>query len=191
MDRDYDLTSTPPNEGRIKEYARDDQWIVAFLRKEPVGHIATRWGDQPFITPSTFWYDLERHEIYFHSNIVGRIRANAERHEQVCFECSRVGKPLPSNIALQFSIQYASVIAFGKIRILEVKTEQERALYGLIEKYFPGMEPGEAYRPITDGELNQTSVYAIAIESWSGKENWKQEAAQGEDWPPLEEKWIS
>jgi nitroimidazol reductase NimA-like FMN-containing flavoprotein (pyridoxamine 5'-phosphate oxidase superfamily) len=191
MAKDYNLTETPLNEGRIKEYSRDDAWIITFLEQEPVGHIATRWDDQPFITPSTFWYDPERHQIYFHSNIVGRIRANAERHQQVCFECSRAGKPLPSNLALEFSFQYASVIAFGKIQIMEGKAEQERALYGLIEKYFPGMEPGKEYRPITEQELARTSVYAIEIESWSGKENWKFEATQGEEWDPLPAEWLS
>jgi nitroimidazol reductase NimA-like FMN-containing flavoprotein (pyridoxamine 5'-phosphate oxidase superfamily) len=191
MTKDNGLTKIPINEGRIKEYARDDAWIAAFLQEEQVGHIATRWEGQPFITPSTFWYDPERHEIYFHSSIVGRIRTNVERHQQVSFECSRAGKPLASNIALEFSFQYASVIAFGVIRILEEEAEQERALYGLIEKYFPGMKPGVDYRPITEQELARTSVYAIEIKSWSGKENWKLEAAQGDGWPPLAEEWIS
>lgn len=190
MTKDYDLSKTPPNEQRIPEYARDDPWIIKLLQEEAIGHIATRWDDQPFITPSTFWYDSERHEIYFHSNIVGRVRANAERHDLVCFECSRVGKPLPSNIALEFSFQFASVIAFGRIRILEDKPEQERALYGLIEKYFPGMKPGEEYRPITDKEMARTSVYAIKIDSWSGKENWKLQASQGEEWAALPSQWI-
>jgi hypothetical protein len=30
------------------------------------------------------------------------------------------------------------------------------------------MTAGKEYRPITDEELKRTSVYAIAIESWSG-----------------------
>ncbi|NIM04744.1 MAG: pyridoxamine 5'-phosphate oxidase family protein, partial [Armatimonadetes bacterium] len=70
----------------------------------------------------------------------GRIRANAERHEEVCFEASEAGRLLPSNVALEFSLQYASVIAFGRIRILEDEAGKKRALYGLIEKYFPGMQ---------------------------------------------------
>jgi len=46
--------------------------------------------------------------------------------------------------------------------------EQHHALYGLLKKYFPTMTPGQEYRPITDQELKRTSVYAIAIDSWSG-----------------------
>jgi hypothetical protein len=42
-----------------------------------------------------------------------------------------------------------------------------------------------AYRPIIDQELSRTSVYAILLESWSGKENWPEEAEQSDEWPSL------
>jgi len=44
----------------------------------------------------------------------------------------------------------------------------------LLDKCFPDLKAGRDYRPITDSELARTSVYAIAIESWSGKENWRE-----------------
>jgi nitroimidazol reductase NimA-like FMN-containing flavoprotein (pyridoxamine 5'-phosphate oxidase superfamily) len=187
MSQDYNLTVTPPNVQRIPEYARDDEWIRGFMRRVRIGHVATRWDDQPFITPTTFWYDEEQHEIIFHSNIVGRVRANIERHNQICFEASESGRFLPSNVALEFAAQYASVIAFGTVRIIKDTAEKRRGLYGLLDKYFPGMAAGKEYRPITDTELAHTSVYAISIESWSGKENWPEEAEQSDEWAPLEE----
>jgi nitroimidazol reductase NimA-like FMN-containing flavoprotein (pyridoxamine 5'-phosphate oxidase superfamily) len=187
MPKDYSLTATPPNEQRRLKYAQDDVWIRDFITRVKVGHIATRWDEQPFITPTNFWYDPDRHEIYFHSNIIGRLRANLERHPEVCFEAFEAGDLLPSNVALEFSQQYESVIAFGKIRIIQDEEEQRQALYGLIEKYFPEMKPGEHYRPITDQELSRTTVYAIAIQSWSGKRNWKERAVQSDEWPPLSE----
>ena len=185
MSKDYRLEVTPHNAQRRAKYAQDDEWVRAFLARARVGHVATRWDGQPFITPTLFWYDPQRHEIYFHSNLTGRVRANAERHPEVCFEASEMGKLLPSNVALEFSIQYESVIAFGKIRVVEAKEEQCRALYWLLEKYFPAMKPGEHYRPIVDEELRRTSVYAIAVESWSGKRNWKERADQSDEWAPL------
>jgi hypothetical protein len=185
MPKDYSLTVTPANQQRRPEHARDDEWTRAFLRRAQIGHIATRWDDQPFITPTNFWYDPERHEIYFHSNVVGRVRANSERLAQVCFEASEFGHYLPSNVALEFSIQYESAMVFGTIRVLEDDEEKKRALYGLLEKYFPALKPGQEYRPITEQELNRTSVYAITIESWSGKRNWPEQADQSDEWPPL------
>lgn len=181
----YDLTQVPPNMSRLPEYERDEAWIRDFLQRAPIGHVASRWDDQPFITPSTFWYDQQGHQIFFHSNRVGRVRANIERHQRVCFEASEWGRFLPSNLAMEFSLQYASVIVFGTARIIQDSQEKRRALYGLIEKYFPGMQAGQAYRPITDQELRHTSVIAISIESWSGKENWPAQAEQSDEWTPL------
>ena len=111
MPKDYGLAVTPASEQRRPENARDDGWTCAFLARARIGHVATRWDDQPFITPTTFWYDPERREIYFHSNAVGRVRANSERHARVCFEASEFGRFLPSNVALEFSVQYESVVA--------------------------------------------------------------------------------
>ncbi len=168
MPKDYALTVTPANEQRRPKNALSDEGVKDFLRRARIGHVATRWDDQPFITPTNFWYDPSRQVIYFHSNIVGRIRANSERHAEVCFEASEYGEFLPSNVALEFTVQYQSVVVFGKIRVIEGDEEKRRALYGLIGKYYPAMTAGKEYRPITDQELKRTSVYAIEIESWSG-----------------------
>jgi len=190
MAKDYSLDKTPANAIRRTDHACDEDWTRDFLIQAQIGHVATLWDDQPFITPVNFWYDPERHEIYFHTNISGRLRANSERHEKVCFEASKFGEFLPSNAALEFSMQYESVVAFGKIRVLEDNEDGRRALYGLIAKYFPGMKPGEHYRPITGMELKRTTVYAIEIESWSGKRNWKERADQSQEWQPLGDEWF-
>jgi nitroimidazol reductase NimA-like FMN-containing flavoprotein (pyridoxamine 5'-phosphate oxidase superfamily) len=190
MSKDYSLDATPPNEQRIPEYVRDDAWIRSFLHQARIGHIATHWDGQPFITPSTFWFDEERNEIIFHSNIVGRVRANIDRHEQVCFETSDSGDFLPSNVAMEFTVQFAGVIVFGKARVIEESEAKRRALYGLIKKFHPEMEAGKEYRPITDQELARTSVYAIKIESWSGKKNWPERAEQSDEWPAFEDKQV-
>ena len=191
MPRDYNLTAQPPTAGqRLPEYARDEEWMRAFLRAAQIGRVATLWDDQPFVTPSTFWYDEANRRIIFHSNLAGRVRANLERNPKVCLEASEVGRLLPSNVALEFSLQYRSVMVFGTVRILESDEEKRAALTGLLEKYFPKMKPGREYRPITEKELKRTSVYELKIESWSGKENWNERAEQSDEWPGLDEKWF-
>jgi nitroimidazol reductase NimA-like FMN-containing flavoprotein (pyridoxamine 5'-phosphate oxidase superfamily) len=190
MPKNYDLSVTPANAQRRPEHALDDAATRDLLARLEVGHVATLWDEQPFINPTTFWYDAAAHTIYFHSNVAGRVRANSERHNRVCFEASRYGRFLPSNVALEFSVQYESVVAYGAVRLLEAADEKRRALSGLIAKYFPAMRPGHDYRPITDQELRRTSVYAIAIESWSGKRNWPDQAEQSDEWPPLAAEWF-
>jgi nitroimidazol reductase NimA-like FMN-containing flavoprotein (pyridoxamine 5'-phosphate oxidase superfamily) len=189
MPRNY-ANQSPSALQRLPEYKRDDEWIRAFLRAAKVGHIASAQADQPFLNPSTFWFDEANHQIIFHSNVTGRIRSNIESNSRVCFEASELGKMLPSNVALEFSLQFRSVIVFGTVRILTDPDEIRRVMYGLIQKYFPAMTAGREYREITDKELKRTSVYAINIREWSGKENWKDRADQSDEWPALDEKWF-
>jgi len=192
MPRDYNLEKILPTaHQRLPEYQRDDDWIRGFLRRAQIAHIASRWDDQPFITPSTFFYDEAGHRLIFHSNLAGRVRSNIERHPEVCVEVSEMGKVLPSNVALEFSLQFRSVIVFGKAHLIEDPNEQREVLHQLIAKYFGQMELGKDYRPATDKELKRTSVYEIKIESWSGKENWKDRADQSDEWPALDEKWFA
>ena len=170
--------------------ARDDEWIRAFLRAAQIGHIATCVDGQPFINPTMFWFDEQNHQIVFHSNVAGRIRSNIESNPRVSLEASELGRFLPANVALEFSLQFRSVIVFGTARVVTDPAEARRFLYGLIAKYFPNMTAGREFREITDKELHATSIYVIQIDSWSGKENWAERADQSDDWPPLDEKWF-
>ena len=188
----YNPNNRPINQSRRPKLDMDDEWNAKFLNKIRVGHISTRDGNQPFINPTSFWYNKEDHEIYFHSNAVGRMRFNAENNPETCFECYRSGRLLPSNLALEVSFQYECVIAFGRIRVIEGIDEKRDVLNELLQKYFGEMRSGEDYRPITDNELKRTSVYGIKIESWSGIRNWEERADQAEnnEWPDLDLKWF-
>ena len=188
----YDPNKRPINRSRIKNMEMDDEWIIGLLDKIKIGHISTLNGEQPFINPTSFFYNKDKHEIYFHSNAYGRMRFNAERSPKVCFESFRSGRLLPSNLALEMSFQYECVIVFGYIRIIDSMMEKREVLNGLLNKYFNEMRSGKDYRPITDEELEQTSVYGINIDSWSGKKNWEEKAEQAEDgeWPDLNQKWF-
>ncbi|GAB4497136.1 MAG: 5-nitroimidazole antibiotic resistance protein NimA [Anaerolineales bacterium] len=189
MPRDY-ISQNPTAFQRRPHLKKDDAWIREFLKIAKVGHIATSVDGQPFINTSTFWYDEAGHQIVFHSNVAGRIRSNVEYNPKVSFEASELGQMLPSNVALEFSLQYRSVVAFGTVRLVTDMEEARRLLYGLINKYFPTLKAGQEYREITDKELRATSVYAIKIEEWSGKENWDERADQSNEWQPLDEKWF-
>jgi nitroimidazol reductase NimA-like FMN-containing flavoprotein (pyridoxamine 5'-phosphate oxidase superfamily) len=189
MPRDY-ISQPPTAYQRRPHLTRDDDWIRAFLSIAQIGHIATSIDGQPFINPTTFWYDEANHQIVFHSNIAGRIRSNIESNPKVSLEASELGRFLPSNVALEFSLQYRSVLVFGTAKLVTDAEEARRLLYGLIGKYFPAMAAGKEYREITDKELRATSIYVIQIESWSGKENWAERADQSDEWPSLDEKWF-
>lgn len=187
----YDPHHHPPSRQRRPANRRDDAWIKELLHRGEIAHIATRWDDQLFQTPTSYWYDEARHRIIFHSNIAGRVRANVERHPGVCLEVSEYGRFLASNDPLEASVQYRAVIVFGTATILSEPDECRDALTGLLGKYFPSLTVGREIMPINEASLARTSVYAIAIDDWSGKENWADVADQTDAWPALEKRWLT
>lgn len=186
MSRDYQKAQ-PAEFQRIPHHTRNEDWIKEFLHRGIIAHIGHASADQPFVTPTNYWYDEQNHRIIFHSNIAGRTRSNLETNPKVCLEVSEFGRMLPANTALEFGIQYRSVMLFGNVSIIDDEAEKTECLYGLLKKYFPQMTPGKEYRPITVQELIRTTVYTIQIESWTGKENWDDTAEESPDWPPLSE----
>jgi nitroimidazol reductase NimA-like FMN-containing flavoprotein (pyridoxamine 5'-phosphate oxidase superfamily) len=143
--------------------------IQALLEAGRVGFIATSVNDQPYINSNLYWYDRQSDRVYFHTAKEGRTRTNILANPSVCFSIGEMGRLLPADTALEFSVEYSSVVIFGKGRVVDDLGEAEYGLQGLLDKYFPELEPGEDYRPITKEELERTSVFAIDIESWSGK----------------------
>jgi uncharacterized protein len=164
MPRDY--LAQPFNEVRRADRAIDDEaWIRALLHRAPVGTLATVYEGQPFINSNLFAYA----EFYMHTARVGRTRANLDEHERVCFSVNEMGRLLPAEEALEFSVEYSGVVVFGTGAVVTDETQSTRALQMLLDKYFPHLKSGIDYRPINAQELARTSVYAIQIESWSGK----------------------
>lgn len=186
----YDPRQRDPALSRRPHNRRDDAWIRALLARLQVGRVATVWQGEdgeafPFITPLAFTYRPETHDLVYHTNVVGRLRANTAQGHPATFEASEIGALLPSNDPLELTVQYRSVVAFGTARLLSAPDEAREALRVLSERLFPGLSIGRETRPITDADLARTSVYSLAVERWSGKENWADAAAQTADWPAL------
>ena len=154
---------------RTDRAVEDEAWMRSFLHSAPVGALATLHGDQPFLNTNLFVYDEASHSIILHTARVGRTRANIERHSKVCFSIMELGRLLPAPEALEFSAEYAGLVAFGSMRIISDETEATAALQLLLDKYAPHLCAGVDYRPPVEEELRRTSVYRIRIESWSAK----------------------
>lgn len=149
---------------------KDEGWIREMLRQAPYGSLATCWDGQPFLHTVLFAYDEKTHVIYLHSAQEGRKRFNIEANPRVCFSISKMGRLLPAKTAMEFGVEYAGVAVFGKAVIVDGEEEASHGLQMLLDKYFSTMKPEEDYRPIQPEELNETCVYRIEIEQWSGKQ---------------------
>ena len=177
MPRDY--TTLPRTQVRRSDRAvNDESWIRALLHRTPIGTLATTYDGQPFLNSNIFVYDEAEHAIYMHTARMGRTRTNIDTYEHVCFSVCEMGRLLPADTALEFSVEYASLVVFGAaIRISDAKQATD-ALHLLLRKYAPHLQADQDYRSVVPEELVRTSVYRISIEEWSGK---KKEVA--EDFP--------
>lgn len=164
---------------RRRDRGKDDRWAASFLRRAAYGFLATVGeGGQPFLNSNLFVYDDAggKRRIYLHTHRTGRTRDNLDAAEKVAFSAVAMGRLLPAPEALEFSVEYAGVVAFGTGRVVEDRDEARTALQMLLDKYAPHLRSGVDYRPTTDDELSRTAVYRIDIETWSGKQ--KEAAAE-------------
>jgi len=159
----------PINEPRRRDRGKDDDWIRAYLATAPFGFLATVDEDQPFVNSNIFVYDPVEHAVYLHTARLGRTRDNLAEPVPVAFSVAEMGRLLPADEALEFSVEYAGVVVFGAGRVVNEPEEAERCLQLLLDKYAPHLRPGRDYRAITPQELKRTSVFRIDVTAWSGK----------------------
>jgi nitroimidazol reductase NimA-like FMN-containing flavoprotein (pyridoxamine 5'-phosphate oxidase superfamily) len=108
MPRDW--ADRAPAEVRRRDRAvADDAWIRAVLAAAPYGTLATAHDGRPFLNANLFVYDAERHAVYLHTARVGRTAANVDAAGMdgapVCFGVFRMGRLLPADEALEFSVK--------------------------------------------------------------------------------------
>ncbi len=168
MPKDY--TTTPRTQIRRSDRAvNDEAWMKALLQRAPIGILATVHDGQPFLNSNLFIYDETEHAIYMHTARLGRTRANVEIDERVSFSVYEMGRLLPAATALNFSVEYASIVIFGTATLISDEKQANDALHLLLHKYAPHLQRGQDYREVVPEELTRTSVYRISIEEWSGK----------------------
>lgn len=156
---------------RRRDRGKDEAWVRSFVHAASFGFLATVDEEgQPFLNSNLFVYDEDRHCIYLHTHRTGRTQENLAEPEKVAFSVAGMGRLLPAPEALEFSVEYAGVTAFGTGRIVEDEGEAKEALQKLLDKYAPHLRPGRDYRATTDDELARTTVYRVDIETWSGKQ---------------------
>ncbi len=161
----------PRSEVRRRDRAKEDEWVRAFLSRAPYGFLATvDESGQPYLNSNIFVYDEAAHCVYLHTHRTGRTRTNFDAGEKVAFSVATMGRLLPADTALEFSVEYSGATVFGRGRVVEDPVEAKSALQMLLNKYAPHLEVGRDYRATTDAELARTAVYRIDIETWSGKQ---------------------
>lgn len=143
------------------------------------GRLATVGADGwPYVVPLLYvWMD---EKVYVHnSKARGHLRTNIEHDARACFEIDEPGEVFAyGRFECDTALSYASVIAFGTVRVVEDRDDKARFCSKLMEKYarrFP--ERPKDFFP----RLDHIAVYAMTIDRITGKETTL--PAASEQWP--------
>ncbi len=159
----------------------DRETIYAILDAARVCHVGLAEGDQPFVLPML--YARAGDEILLHGAPASRLIGHIAAGRPICISVAILDGLVLAKSAFHHSVNYRSVVLFGRGRLIEDLEEKLAALRRLTEHLAPGR--WEAARPPNAAELRGTAVVAVRIENASAKvrSGPPADAAQDRTWP--------
>jgi nitroimidazol reductase NimA-like FMN-containing flavoprotein (pyridoxamine 5'-phosphate oxidase superfamily) len=162
-----DFTHTDRN--RIKRLPKrghyDRETIHRILDEALICHVAFVEKRQPYVIPTNFARVEDR--IVLHGAKASRLLKHIEAGHPICVEVTIVDGLVLARSMFHHSMNYRSVVVFGKGRLIEDQQEKLAALQAVAEHLIPGRWQ-EARLP-NRKELNATSVVSIDIDEASAK----------------------
>jgi len=140
---------------------------AAILAEGVVAHVGFVQDGQPYVIPMTYLY----HEgsVYLHGAPGSRIVKTLAAGAAVCITVTLVQGLVASKSAESHSVNYRSVICFGRGRLLKDEPASLELLRVMIARYFPGRTAGVDYAHITNMESKATRVIEVPVEAMSAK----------------------
>lgn len=154
-------TTFRPMRRRRQQLTRGESETI--LRWATSGTLAVQGdGGYPYAVPISFVYANGR--LYFHSALSGH-KVDAVRQ---CDKASFCVIAQDNVVPARYTTEFRSVIAFGRLRIVEDEAEKMLAARLLGEKYNPGQE--EALQNEIHKDFHHMLVMRMDIEHLTGKE---------------------
>ncbi len=142
----------------------------AILASGLVAHVSWNAGDQPFVIPFGYHFDQAIPDrLYLHGGHGSSTLKHLSRGDPVCVAVTLVDGLVFSRTALNHSMNYRSVVCFGRGRSITDAAEKRRIFEAMTRRYYPGREQGIDYQSATDAQITATAVIEIAIEEKSAK----------------------
>lgn len=114
--------------------------------------------------PTIHWRDGEH--LHIHGAKASRL-LKALTEGEACVTIALADGLVLARSAMHHSLNYRSVVIYGRFALVTDPLEKQRSLQALIEGLYPGR--WETLRPIHDKELNATSVLRIPLAEASAK----------------------
>lgn len=136
---------------------------VALLERATSGVLAVLGdSDYPYAVPLSFVYHDAK--LYFHCAMAGHKLDAVRKHPKASFCVIGQDQVLPE----KYTTSFCSVIAFGRVRVLENPVEKRYALELLAAKYSPDQVEGRKQE--IDQQFDRVCMLELSIEHLTGKE---------------------
>ena len=141
------------------------QTVYEILDEGFVCHVGFVGDGQPFVIPTA--YGRAGDELYLHGARASRMLKALAEGSDVCVTVTLVDGLVLARSAFHHSINYRSVVVFGRARVVETDEEKTRALQAFTEHVMPGR--WDEVRWPTPEELAATLVLALPLSEASAK----------------------
>jgi uncharacterized protein len=139
--------------------------VYEILDEGLVCHVGFNAHGKPYVIPTG--YVRLGDNLYFHGAAASRMMTTLGEGLDVCVTVTLLDGLVLARSAFSHSMNYRSVVAFGRARVVEDAREKLEALRAFTEHVVPGRWR-DARRPNRE-ELNETTVLALALDEASAK----------------------
>lgn len=151
---------------RIPQRGHYDRILVHQILDEAlICHVGFVVDAQPFVIPTA--YGRVGDYLYIHGSPASRMLRTLKADVEVCVTVTLLDGLVLARSAFHHSMNYRSVVIFGKAEVVEDVTEKWTALTAFTEHVVPGR--WSEVRPPTAQELAGTLVLALPLNEASAK----------------------
>jgi nitroimidazol reductase NimA-like FMN-containing flavoprotein (pyridoxamine 5'-phosphate oxidase superfamily) len=159
----------PTGRSRVKRLHErghyDTAAVYAILDAGMLAHVAYVIDSQPYVTPTSYWRDGNK--LYWHGSSASRMLRFQAPGVPVCIAVSHLDGLVLARSGFHHSINYRSVMAFGKAQSVDDPEEKLDQLNRFVERLFPGRNA--TLRGIDPQEAKATTVLWMEIDEASAK----------------------
>jgi nitroimidazol reductase NimA-like FMN-containing flavoprotein (pyridoxamine 5'-phosphate oxidase superfamily) len=142
----------------------------SILQEGLIAHTGFCIENVPYVIPMSYDYDINNPErIVLHGSQESRVLKHLEEGNPVCIEVTLLDGLVFSKTAMFHSMNYRSVMCFGRSKLITDNTEKQKIFERMISRYFPGRTENVDYAAPPIAHLESTKVIEVIIESFSAK----------------------
>jgi uncharacterized protein len=138
-----------------------------FLRAGRIAHVAYAVDGQPHIVPFLYFYD--NGALYLHGVPASATIRALRKGAPVCASVTILDGLVASRNAKSHSVNYRSVVVFGRSEVVTDLEEKRRVFERMTERFFPEREAGHDYEHATIKDLRGVELLAVRVVEMSAK----------------------